>query len=216
MDAFLTAALLFGIGVVIILLLVFLLKANRRRGIKGERKVGAFLARKAHRLGGRLINDLYLPLYDKTTQIDHVLIAPFGVLVVETKNYKGEVYGNGYEKEWSHICGNERHKFYNPLMQNQTHVNNIRHIFSKEKIYNVTVDSCVVFADDKLSLNVPKGEAVYQMKKFKRYLRKSKFTRDNGVDVQEIYDTLMRYQVTDKKLLRQHNRNVRKMEKGKR
>ncbi|SRR5690554_4974864 len=37
-----------------------------------------------------LLNDLTLPDQDGgTTQIDHVLLSPFGVFVIESKNYKG-------------------------------------------------------------------------------------------------------------------------------
>ena len=57
---------------------------------KGERVVAGILRRYACRYHGKVINDLYLPLYDQTTQIDHILIAPFGMIVVETKNYKGK------------------------------------------------------------------------------------------------------------------------------
>ncbi len=37
-----------------------------------------------------LLNDVTLPdEFAGTTQIDHILLSPFGVFVIETKNYKG-------------------------------------------------------------------------------------------------------------------------------
>lgn len=35
------------------------------------------------------------------TQIDHIYISKFGIFVVETKNYKGWIYGKTHDKEWT-------------------------------------------------------------------------------------------------------------------
>lgn len=36
-----------------------------------------------------VLHDLLLPYKDGTTQIDHVIISPYGIFVIETKNYTG-------------------------------------------------------------------------------------------------------------------------------
>ena len=78
--------ILFGIG---------LLKAFKPY-LKG--KVGEF-AVQAHvklYLDERytLINDVTLPdEQGGTTQIDHIVLSPFRVFVIETKNYKGWIFG---------------------------------------------------------------------------------------------------------------------------
>src|SRR6476660_3920949 len=43
----------------------------------------------------RHFNDLYLPHPDGhgTTQIDHVVVSPFGIFVIETKNFRGWIFG---------------------------------------------------------------------------------------------------------------------------
>lgn len=38
-----------------------------------------------------------------TTQIDHVVVSKFGVFAIETKNYRGEIYGNDDREEWTQI-----------------------------------------------------------------------------------------------------------------
>ncbi len=203
------------VGAIIVLGIVWLIKANRRRGVKGERVVAGILRRYARRYHGKVINDLYLPLYDQTTQIDHILIAPFGMIVVETKNYKGEVYGSPDETQWTHIVGDNKHKFYNPVMQNKTHIENIRHIFQKEKVYNVSIENAVVFADKRLVLGIPKGMPVYSAKRFRKHLGDFQYYTDKGVNVERVYDVLKKYQVTDRKLIAQHNKNVKKIAKQK-
>lgn len=188
----------------------------RRLGIDGERKVAKVLKRFAGIRSYKVINDLYLPLYDKTTQIDHVLIGFFGILVIETKNVKGELYGDPRKKNWLHIVGGERHELYNPLMQNQTHIDCMRHIFAKEKIYNQSIESLIVFTNKKLSLNIPNKLPIIMLKKLPKFLRQERFEKDNNVDVDAIEAVLMKYKVTDKALLAAHNKNVKEMAKANR
>ncbi len=45
-----------------------------------------------------LLNNLTLPDgQGSTTQIDHVLLSPYGLFVIETKNYKGWIFGGEYQ-----------------------------------------------------------------------------------------------------------------------
>ncbi|MDF2567480.1 MAG: nuclease [Oscillospiraceae bacterium] len=184
-------------------------------GIKGEKKVMKILKPYAAIRGYKVLNDIYLPLYDQTTQVDHILIGYFGLIVIETKNYRGEIYGDPKANDWIHIMGNERHNLYNPLKQNQTHIDCIRHIFSKEKLYNINIESLVVFSGKKIVLNIPKGLPVIKLKKLKSHLKKAEYQKDKDVDVNKIYDTLVKYQVTDSKLISKHNKNVKKIIKSK-
>ena len=49
-----------------------------------------------------LLNDVTLPdEFAGTTQIDHILLSPFGVFVIETKNYKGWIFGGERQKVWT-------------------------------------------------------------------------------------------------------------------
>lgn len=211
-------------GIVLFIILICILASFIRKqkikkiGKDGEKKVAAALKRYAGIRSYKVINDLYLPLYDKTTQIDHILIGFFGILVVETKNVSGEVYGDPKKKEWLHIMGGKtnqkRHQLYNPLMQNQTHIDCIRHIFGKENIYNINMESLIVFPAKKVQLFIPNKLPVVTMKKLKKYLRQPRFEKDNNVDVEQLYNVLMKYQVTDKKLIADHNKNVKIMTKN--
>ncbi|NHN34860.1 nuclease-related domain-containing protein [Paenibacillus agricola] len=53
------------------------------------------------------------------SQIDHVVISPFGLFVIETKNYNGEIKGLRDDTYWT---VNNRFKMYNPLKQNYGHI----------------------------------------------------------------------------------------------
>ncbi len=52
-------------------------------------------------------------------QIDHVVLSPYGLFVIETKNYNGEIIGGRKDRYWS---VSKRFKLYNPLLQNYGHI----------------------------------------------------------------------------------------------
>lgn len=218
MKEYLPYIILGGALALVILILVGAVLLRKRKlkklGIDGEKKVAKTLKKFARFRGYKVINDLYLPLYDKTTQVDHVLIGFFGILVVETKNVGGEVYGDPKRKEWTHIIGGKKHELYNPLMQNQAHIDCIRHILGKENLYNVPIESLIVFTNRKVELYIPKKLPIIRHKKLRRFLRQSRFIEDKGFDVEKHYDALMKHRVTDKSLIAKHNKNVKIMVKN--
>lgn len=78
----------------------------------------------------------------KSRQIDHIIIRSNGIFVVETKNYSGTIYGTENQMQWTQVLGygREKHKFYNPVKQNATHVSKIREILGKDApIFSIVV-----------------------------------------------------------------------------
>lgn len=74
-------------------------------------------------------------------QIDHILIHPHGVFVIETKNYYGQIISNTGDSFWLKITKGETTKISNPLKQNKSHTSIVRKLLNKE--YEVI--SVVVF-----------------------------------------------------------------------
>lgn len=81
-----------------------------------------------------LLNDVLLPSGQGTAQIDHILVSPAGVFLIETKAMNGWVFGSPGQKQWtqSFAAGrwsrkagitSKRFTFYNPLLQNEGHAN---------------------------------------------------------------------------------------------
>lgn len=78
-----------------------------------------------------LLNDLTLPDQDGgTTQIDHVLLSPFGVFVIESKNYKGWIFGSARQKMWTQKIYKKSYQFQNPLHQNYKHTQVLSHLLA--------------------------------------------------------------------------------------
>ena len=69
-------------------------------------------------------HDVIIPSSHGTTQVDHILVSPFGIFVVETKNYKGWIYGSEDQSAWTQVIYKSKHKFQNPpndSNNNQSH-----------------------------------------------------------------------------------------------
>lgn len=208
-----------GVILVITAIVLLIMRAKKKNlqkiGKQGEQKVSKVLKKYARFNDVKILNDVYLPLYDETTQIDHILIAPFGVMAIETKNWAGSIYGNPAEEKWLQVLGDDRNYHYNPLLQNKTHVDNLRHLFRKENIYRVNVEGVVVFPRKKTDLYCPRNVPVLTLKRFKKYLKKPAYAADNKVNVQKVYDAIVKNQVTDKKKISEHEKNVKKKIKAK-
>lgn len=78
-----------------------------------------------------LLNDCTLPDEQAgTTQIDHILLSPFGIFVIETKNYTGWIFGGERQKMWTQKIYKKSYKFQNPLHQNYKHMKVLEDVLS--------------------------------------------------------------------------------------
>ena len=128
------------IPITLIIILAIYLKRPETRGKHGEHKVKRIIGKTIEN-EQYIINDLTVANEGKTSQIDHVVINPRGVFVIETKNYSGKIYGSENQREWTQVLayGNVRNKLYNPLKQNATHVYNVKRIIGKLPVFSLVV-----------------------------------------------------------------------------
>lgn len=91
-------------------------------------------------------NNVILKTPDGTTQIDHILISPYGIFVIETKEYKGWIFGGENQKTWTQSLigprySSTKYQFYNPIRQNFKHVKAVQSFFgvNAKNIFNVVV-----------------------------------------------------------------------------
>ncbi|MCM1178233.1 MAG: NERD domain-containing protein [Clostridium sp.] len=92
-----------------------------------------------------IYHDLYLRKSNGTyTQIDLVVALPQGLVVFEVKDYSGWIFGNERSKYWMQIMayGQEKHQFYNPIWQNNSHITALRNAMPNNhgiEIFNIVV-----------------------------------------------------------------------------
>ena len=114
------------------------------RGEWSERKVILELL-KAGVNPKAIFHDLYIQKPNgEYTQIDVAVATTAGIIVFEVKDYSGWIFGNEYQKYWTQLLayGKEKHRFYNPVMQNAGHIQAIRQSLPQNPgipIYSVIV-----------------------------------------------------------------------------
>ena len=84
------------------------------------------------------------------TQIDHLFLADNGIHVVETKNYRGRIFGGAREKTWTQKIGRKSVRTNNPLRQNWGHTKAVEALVGAD----VPVHGAVVFGQ---AAQFPKG-----------------------------------------------------------
>ena len=83
------------------------------------------------------MNDVLLPAKYGTSQVDHIVVSPYGIFVIETKNYKGWIFGHENSEQWTQSLVGHRsffgwtsrkYKMGNPIKQNIAHVRAVRNL----------------------------------------------------------------------------------------
>lgn len=92
-----------------------------------------------------IFQDLYIRKPNgEYTQVDVAVATKAGIIVFEVKDYSGWIFGNEHQRYWTQILayGKEKHRFYNPVMQNAGHIRAIRQSIPQNPgipIYSVIV-----------------------------------------------------------------------------
>ena len=117
-----------------------------RSGKRGEKMVAKELAR-LKRKDFIVLNDLLLPTANgKTSQIDHVVVSTRGIFVIETKNHAGRISGSENAQYWQQHLSSQSRGFYNPILQNRSHLRAIRRHLPKQLDADL-FSSMVVFTE---------------------------------------------------------------------
>lgn len=107
--------------------------------------------------------------HQQTTQIDHILLSPYGIFVIETKNYKGWIFGNERQRQWTQKIYKKSYKFQNPLHQNYRHIKVLEIILS-DLIDTQYLHSLIVFTPNStFKTEMPKN--VLQGKNWVNYVK---------------------------------------------
>jgi Nuclease-related domain len=121
-----------------------------RGGWEGEKRVAKLLSSKLND-DYALLNDLYLR--SGGGDIDHIVLAPSGIFVLETKNWSGDIVCNG--DEWQR---NSKHTFReSPSHQVKRNAAQIKRIIDSSQSFgaqNVPVEGILVFSNNRARLHL--------------------------------------------------------------
>ncbi|QYJ76939.1 nuclease-related domain-containing protein [Shewanella sp. FJAT-52076] len=126
----------------------------RVRGAAGEQAIAALI--KSHYRGERygLFTNLLVPLADGgSTEVDLVLITQTHVLALESKHYRGWIFGSSRARSWRQVLHGKHYSFPNPIHQNFGHCEALKKVMQLDKVH-----SLVVFgADASFKTSLPHG-----------------------------------------------------------
>jgi restriction system protein len=88
------------------------------------------------------LNNITFVTTNGTTQIDHVIVSPYGIFIVEAKNIDGWIFGDVKSPQWSVVKPGRKFRMQNPLHQNYRHVRAIVEFLGIEE---AKVHSLVMF-----------------------------------------------------------------------
>lgn len=171
----------------------------------------------------KFLFNVYIPKEDgTTTEIDVLLISPRGLVVFESKNYSGWIFGNENNKNWTQTLpqGRGRSKkshFLNPIIQNKGHIKHLKKLIGMEldiKSVIVFSDRCV-FKDLTITSNDIKVIHRHEVGATVTNLHKQSLDKELEADkIAEIYKKLLPFSQVEDCVKEQHIENIREFSKG--
>jgi hypothetical protein len=129
-----------------ILVLVAVVKSPWFKGWWGEYQVRNLIRQRLDPAVYREFHNVTLrDEFGETTQIDHVYVSPFGVLVIETKHMGHWLSGSRHQPLWTQQIYRHRTRFQNPLRQNYRHIKALESLLG---LPEDTFKSIIVFTGD--------------------------------------------------------------------
>ena len=99
---------------------------HKNKGSSGERLIYMDLTGAFSNIfdEDQILRNVYIKKKNgRYTEVDLLAVTTKGIFVIESKNYSGWIFGSEWQKEWTQIFkGGKRVKFYNPIMQNDSHI----------------------------------------------------------------------------------------------
>lgn len=200
-------------------------KQERNRRLQIGRMGEENTIRQMERIRGhkRILCNLYVPLEDEanTTEIDAVMIHEKGIIVLENKNYSGNIYGNEEESYWIQVQRSGHKKwtkhFYSPVKQNQTHIRRLeKFLKAQPEAWQLPYLSVITFNENAKLKRISvwsEDILVSETRRVRRRLRRklrwmSRVLTGKQVDL--LYEELKVLEHPGKRVERQHEKYVRR------
>lgn len=169
-----------------------------------------------------ILNDLVFPTERGTTQIDHLVISKYGIFAIETKNYRGEIYGDDNRQEWTQLIVTEvtyakkwwktytyvtKNHFYNPVKQSLGHAFRVKELLSA--FPRIKVVPIVVFVGDAILSNVNSRHHVVYEENLLDVISSYRTIYLTDDDLHKIIDIIESYNIRQFVKDREHVKNIR-------
>ncbi len=214
-----------ALGIILIVLVVAFIvwrairNTPEHKGKEGELHVHNILAQLPEEY--TVLDDVVLKTNSGTTQIDHVVVSRYGVFAIETKNYRGDIYGNDDRQQWTQVIVTDvtymkkwyktytyvtKNRFYNPVKQSLAHTYAIKKALKDWP--NLKVVPIVVFVGSAVLTNVNTQHHVIYIEQLLSTIQSYGIPYLSNADVARIVSCLSQKNVRDQVDNRTHVSNV--------
>jgi hypothetical protein len=118
---------------------IVILRIPRVKEALGEVAVNLLAKTMLNNKDYHLFRNVTLPGKDGIMRIDHVIVSPYGIFVIETKHMRGWIFGSPDHQAWTQQIHKHTSTFQNPLHQNEQHLQALADLLhvSRMKMYSV-------------------------------------------------------------------------------
>lgn len=156
------------------------------------------------------INDVILKTKTGTTQIDHIIVSPFGIFIIETKNHTGMIFGTDNSQCWTQVLYNGVHKtFFNPVVQNIGHIRQLSKILEMPPSY---FNNMVVFSNENVNLANVRSSCTGNVNMMINYLNMQRNIILNGEQVNSIAKKIKSLNVNSAYFKQKHKKYVQALQ----
>lgn len=174
---------------------------NEELGKLGEENVYKAL----NGIDAKFLFNLYVPYNNSTSEIDLVVICPHNIYVIESKNYRGFIYGKEEDEYWVQKVGNRNktncNTFYNPIKQNDVHIKALEQ-FINEPMLNIVVFSNIS------KINIKSSSIVVQTRDIKNTITQIEQSSKNTINIEDVYNILKNFQTQCEEIKEEHIQNL--------
>lgn len=215
-------------GLVIILVIIFIslsifgtwYNSTYQKGKMGEEAVSSILSHLP--TDYHALNNVVLKTNRGTTQIDHVVVSRYGIFAIETKNYRGEIFGDDKRQQWTQVIVTNvryyrkwyktysyvtKNQFYNPVKQSITHVYALKDCL--QGFPKVKITPIVVFVGTAILNDVHSSTHVIYSEDLLNVILSYTTPCLSEDDVEKIYSHLFEHDAKDEVSNMEHVQNIR-------
>lgn len=152
------------------------------------------------------------------SQIDHVVLTPYGIFVIETKNYQGTIYGGKDSKTWS---VNGKFKMMNPFVPNYSHIKALASLidskyqdlfislvsFTKRSTFKVDLDYRKIASNELIVYDIELSEYIHRKVSVIKIQHKEPLMSES--DISTIYDTFSKADIKDPQVRKEHEQALK-------
>lgn len=168
-------------------LLIKIAQTSQFKGWIGEKLVSYFLRHRLEPETYHTLDNFTLPTDDGTTQIDHIIVSPYGIFVLETKNWKGWIFGSEKQSQWTVQIYRSKNGVQNPLRQNYKH---LKTLATNLEMPSNHFHSLIVFVGDEIFKTEMPESVVHGARRAIKFIRSKTEILLSEEQVQDVIEAI--------------------------